>query len=106
MRDRADDFSLANCVVLGASFDSVADNAEFARQQHFGFQLLSDADRHVGTTYDVLRPMGHKYREFPERVSYLIDDVGIIRMSYDVVDVGHHADALLADVARLKDADV
>jgi thioredoxin-dependent peroxiredoxin len=106
LRDRADDFAAANCVVLGASFDTVADNAAFARQQHFGFPLLSDADRTVGAAYEVVRPVGHKYREFPERISYLIDGIGVIRVGYEVADVAGHADVVLADLARLKETDV
>ena len=103
LRDRADDFAAANCTVLGASFDTVADNAAFAEHQQFGFSLLSDVDRVVGEQYDVVRPVGHRYQEFPERVSFLIDPTGVITVVYEVADVELHAAEVLADLARLKE---
>jgi peroxiredoxin Q/BCP len=52
IRDRADDFAAANCVVLGASFDTVQGNLEFAQLQDFSFPLLSDIDHSVGAKYE------------------------------------------------------
>jgi peroxiredoxin len=40
--------------VLGASFDTPADNKSFKETQQFGYPLLSDADRAVGTQYEVV----------------------------------------------------
>jgi peroxiredoxin Q/BCP len=38
-------------VVLGASFDSAADNKKFAEKFNFNFPLLCDTDRAIGTAY-------------------------------------------------------
>jgi peroxiredoxin Q/BCP len=89
--------------VIGASFDSPADNKVFAEAQNFGFSLLSDVDRRVGEAYQVVRPEQERYRDFPRRVSYLIDPAGIIRRAYTVADVAGHADQVLHDVAVLAD---
>jgi peroxiredoxin Q/BCP len=87
------------CVVIGASFDTPADNKAFAEAQSFGFELLSDVDRRVGEAYEVVRPEQDRYRDFPRRVSYLIDPAGVIRRAYTVADVAGHADQVLNDVA-------
>lgn len=88
--------------MLGASFDTIEDNKTFADAQSFGFRLLADTDRSVGTAYDVLRPADDPYPDFPRRISYLIDPDGVIRRSYEVADVAAHADDVLADLAELQ----
>jgi peroxiredoxin Q/BCP len=102
LRDRASEYAEADCVVLGASFDTPAENKAFADEQGFAYQLLSDVDRSVGTAYEVVRPAGDQYETFPMRVSYLIDPEGVIRRAYAVSDVAGHADAVLADLAALR----
>lgn len=104
LRDRADAFEAAGCVVLGASFDTPEENRTFADDQRFGFPLLSDVDRAVGRAYEVVRPAGDQYESFPIRVSYLIDADGVIRRTYSVTDVKGHADEVLADLAVLQDS--
>jgi peroxiredoxin Q/BCP len=88
--------------VLGASFDTPEENRVFAEDQQFGFRLLSDVDRAVGTAYEVARPPDDQYASFPARVSYLIDPDGVIRRAYAVADVKTHADDVLADLAALQ----
>jgi peroxiredoxin Q/BCP len=89
-------------VILGASFDAPDENRAFAEAQEFPFKLLSDVDRRVGAAYEVVRPAGERYPEFPLRYSYLIDPQGIIRRSYDVTDVAGHAVQVLADIDELR----
>jgi len=89
--------------VLGASFDTPAENLEFATAQEFPFALLSDVDRRVGTAYEVARAADHAYANFPERISYLIDPDGVIRESYAVTDVAGHAELVLSDLRRLSE---
>ena len=38
-------------MVLGASFDSQADNKKFADKFNFNFPLICDTDRSIGTAY-------------------------------------------------------
>ena len=90
--------------MLGASFDTVAENREFAADQDFGFRLLSDADQAVGRPYGVVRPAGDQYAAFALRHSFLIDPDGRIARVYDVADVKGHADEVLADLARFRAA--
>lgn len=88
--------------MLGASFDSVDENRAFATAQQFPFRLLSDVDRTVGERYHAVRPAGHQYADYPERISYLIDPDGVIRRSYAVHDVAGHAAAVIADLTELQ----
>lgn len=88
--------------MFGASFDTVAENHAFASAQQFPFRLLSDVDRAVGTLYETVRPSGHQYADYPERISYLIDPDGVIRRSYAVHDVAGHAAAVVADLTELQ----
>ncbi len=102
-RDRASDFAAANCVVLGASFDTVADQLAFAESESFPYQLLSDADREVGRAYDAERAEGEAYFELglPRRVSYLIAPDQTIAANYDLTgqDLSLHAGQILDDIA-------
>ena len=38
-------------MILGASFDSAADNKKFAEKFNFNFPLICDTDRTIGTAY-------------------------------------------------------
>jgi peroxiredoxin Q/BCP len=87
--------------VLGASFDTPEENRAFADDQHFEFRLLSDVDKKVGAAYEVVRPPGADYPDFPLRIAYLIDPDGIVRKSYEVKDVGGFAAQVLTDLAAL-----
>ena len=102
LRDSAERFEAANCVVLGASFDTPEENKAFADDQGFGFRLLSDVDRTVGAAYEVARAADDQYASFPHRVSYLIDPEGVVRRAYKVSDVAGHADEVLADLTALQ----
>lgn len=89
-------------MILGASFDPPGESRAFAEDQGFNYRLLSDADRTVAAAYEVLRPPGDQYEDFPLRISYLIDPSGLIRHSYVVADVRGHAAEVLADLADLQ----
>ena len=102
MRDSAEQFAAANCAIVGASFDTPAENLEFAEAQRFQYLLLSDVDRTVGTAYGVARDPGDQYADFPKRHSFLIDDHGVVRRTYVVTDVAAHAADVLADLESLQ----
>lgn len=78
------------------------DNKAFHDAQTFGFPLLADTDRAVGTAYEVARDPSEQYADFPKRISYLIDPDGVIRRAYEVRDVAAHADEVLHDLAQLR----
>jgi peroxiredoxin Q/BCP len=102
LRDRHDEFAAAGCTVIGASFDTIAENKAWSAAQGFGFRLLSDTDHVVGREYEVEREPDDQYAAFPLRVSYLIDPDGIIRKTFAVSGVADHATAVLDSLAELR----
>ena len=100
LRDRAEDLRALDCVVLGASFDTQAENKAFRDKQDFGFTLLSDVDRTAGAAYGVVRP-GGKYAKYAQRHSFLIDPTGRLARIYDVDDVSAHGEQVVADLRAL-----
>lgn len=91
--------------MLGASFDTPAENRAFAEAQQFGFRLLSDVDKSIGHLYEVVRGPDEKYPDFPMRIAYLIDPAGVIRIAYQVTDTEGFAAQLFADIEELRRAD-
>lgn len=85
-------------VILGASFDSVEDNAAFAAKFGFPFRLLSDPDRAMGLDYGAAQTSGDGYAK---RISFLIGPDGRIEKCYPKVFPASHPDEVLADVRRI-----
>ncbi|MGA8059487.1 MAG: peroxiredoxin [Candidatus Binataceae bacterium] len=95
LRDHREYFDQSAIEVVGVSFDSVADNAAFARKHNFGFRLLSDIKHEVALAYGACDSLKTRY---PERISFLIDPSGRIECVYDKVDPRDHAAQVLAGV--------
>jgi thioredoxin-dependent peroxiredoxin len=95
LRDHREYFDQSAIEVVGISFDSVADNAAFARKYDFGFRLLSDTAHEVALAYGACESLKARY---PERISFLIDSGGRIERVYDKVDPRDHAAQVLAGV--------
>lgn len=87
--------------MVGASFDTVEENAGFANENDFAFRLLSDVDRSVGARYETLRASEESSPEYAKRRTYVIDPDGIIRRAYRVTDAGPHPQQVLDDVREL-----
>jgi len=94
-RDHQSYFDQNNIRVVGVSFDTIEDNAAFARRHEFGFPLLSDTDRAVAIAYGACSDANARY---PDRVSFLIDEHGAIERVYAQVDPRDHPARVLADV--------
>lgn len=81
--------------VLGVSFDSVADNAAFARKYDFPFPLLCDITRALGLAYGAC---DNAQAGYARRISYLIDENAKILKAYDSVSPRSHPAEILADL--------
>jgi peroxiredoxin Q/BCP len=81
--------------VLGVSFDSVADNAAFARKYDLPFPLLCDTKRELGQAYGACDDAQAGYAR---RISYLIDENAKILKTYDSVSPRSHPAEILADL--------
>ncbi len=94
-RDHQAYFDENNIAVVGVSFDSPDENAAFARKYEFGFPLLSDTGRSLALALGACADRRAKY---PERMSFLIDEHGVVARVYDRVDPRDHPARVLADI--------
>jgi peroxiredoxin Q/BCP len=101
LRDRAEQFRAAGCLILGLSFDTPDENRAWAEEQGFEFPLLSDVDHTVGRLFGVERAPDDQYAAFPLRVSYLVDPAGVVRRTYAVAGVQDHAVSVLSTLTGL-----
>jgi len=81
--------------ILGVSFDTVAENAAFAKKFSFPFPLLCDTSRALGLAYGACDDAKAGYAR---RISYLIDEHGKILKAYDAVSPRSHPAEVLADL--------
>jgi thioredoxin-dependent peroxiredoxin len=70
-------------------------NAAFAKKNAFKFPLLSDVDRTVALAYGAC---ADRKAAWPSRVSFLVDEQGLIARTYDRVDPRDHPASVLADI--------
>jgi peroxiredoxin Q/BCP len=69
-------------VILGASFDTAAENRAFAEKFHFNFPLICDTDRTIGTAYGANADPA----KGASRVGVVIDGSGKIKEWHARVD--------------------
>lgn len=83
-------------VVLGASFDSVAENKAFAEKCAFPYLLLSDPDRKLGQLYGACEPGATSGGA--KRIAYTIDPQGKIKKVWPKADPKGFAEEVLASL--------
>ena len=84
-------------MILGASFDTVEENAAFAAKFHFPFRLLCDTKREIGLAYGACA--GPK-DEHARRISYMIGPDGTITHAFPKVDARNHPREVLDLLGR------
>lgn len=102
-RDRHDQFSAANAVILGISRDSLKSHENFKTKQAFPFELGSDADEAVCNLFGVIKQkmMYGKQCRGIERSTFVIDGQGVLRREWRGVKVPGHVEEVLAFVQSL-----
>ena len=79
-------------MILGVSFDTVAENRAFAEKFNFPFRLLCDTAREIGIAYGACDTPKDGYAR---RISYVIDPAGAIAHVFPKVDAKSHPRAVL-----------
>lgn len=100
LRDEYENFQKKNTVIIGMSADSVKAQKNFCTKKEFPFSLLSDPDKTTIRAYKAFglkKFMGKEY-EGIYRISYLIDEKGIILKAYEKVKPKEHAGQVLSDL--------
>lgn len=87
-----EDFKKQGVEILGCSFDTVAENAAFAKKYDLPFPLLCDVDREIGLAYGACDEPNAGYAD---RITYVIDEDGFIAKSFSHVDARNHPAKLL-----------
>jgi len=93
-RDRQRLFADKNAVMLGVSFDTVAENAAFAKKFGFEFPLLCDTDRSIGMHYGACTSATDQYAK---RIGYVIAG-GKIQKAYPKVDAANFPETVLKEL--------
>lgn len=89
-RDEFQSFSSSQIEVLGISFDSKKVLKNFKKKYNLPFNFLSDTTKKVGSAYGT-----NKYYFFPSRMTFLIDEMGLIVHIFDEVDLHSHPKDIL-----------
>jgi peroxiredoxin len=80
MRDNFNSYKDMNAEILGISVDGTFVQKAFAEANNIKFPLLSDYNREMIRTYDVVQPeFAHGQKETSQRAVYVIDKEGVIR---------------------------
>ena len=87
-------------MLLGVSYDAPEENRAWREAMGFDFRLLSDVDRKAAAAYGVVRAEHEQFADYPRRATFVIDPVGMIRLTYVVAScqIRSHADRVLEDV--------
>jgi len=98
IRDVYGEFERAGAVVFGISADSVESHRKFKQKYSLPFSLLADPDHSVSERYGTYGPKKVMGRETVgiSRVTYLVDENGVIKQVWPKVNPERHADEILA----------
>ena len=101
LRDEYKNFQQKKTVVIGMSADTVKAQKNFCTKQAFPFPLISDPEKETIKAYEAFglkKFMGKEY-EGIYRISYLIDEKGMIEKAYEKVKPKEHAVQVLSDLS-------
>ncbi len=101
-RDAIAEYKKKKTLVFGISTDSVASHQKFAEKLALPFPLLADEKMKVVKLYGVWgkkKMMGKEYMG-TKRMSFLIDENGMVQEVYEEVKPKEHAAEVLADLKK------
>ena len=85
--------------IVGVGRDTPADNAAWAEEEGFAFELWTDDERTLGVTYGALT---NSRDSSVDRVTMLLDADGALLLEYvDTLVVGAHPSEVLEDCQAL-----
>ena len=99
-RDEFQKFEENNIQILGCSADLPKKQKKFCDKQGFQYPLLSDKNHEMLASYEVWgkkKFMGREYMGI-SRVTYVIDENGMIEKVYEKVNTTSHAKDILNDL--------
>jgi len=99
LRDNITSLTSKGIVVLGVSIDSERKHKNFEKKFGFPFPLLADTEKTMVSAYDVWgeKKFWGKTYMGTHRVTYLINEEGIIEHVIDKVETADHAAQILKE---------
>ena len=97
IRDNYSIFKEKNVIVLGVSADDIESHKNFTDKFSLPFPLLADVNKNMCADYDVLVDKivhGHTVKGIT-RITFLIDESGIIKKIWNPVEPNGHAEEIL-----------
>lgn len=98
LRDSLKDLESVGVAVAGISLDDVVSQKAFHEQQKLNFPLLSDPDGSVAAKYGALLAD----KPYTTRITFVIDDKGVLRYVDSKVSVDSHGKDLAGVVRGLR----
>ncbi len=90
LQEGLDKLNDLNAIVIGISTDSIESHEKFAKKHNLNFPLVADEDKSISKLYGVLNERGRA-----RRVTFVIDENGIIKHIFTKVNVKAHTDEIL-----------
>lgn len=97
-RDQYQDFKDLGAEVIGVSGDSMESHQKFAQKYKLPFTLLSDHDKKLRNLFGVPTAL---FGLIPGRVTYVIDNKGIIRLIFDNLSGKIHIEKALQMLKKI-----
>ena len=101
-REEFNEFKKLDYEIIGVSADSIKKQQKFVEKQSFPFMMLCDESHSMLKDYKVWalkKFMGREYMGIL-RVTYLIDENGLIEKVYDNVKTKTHSKDILFDLSK------
>jgi peroxiredoxin Q/BCP len=101
-RDKIEEFTAKDTVILGVSTDSLASHEKFIAKYNLPFLLLSDTEAEVSKLYGVYKLKKNFGKEYMgiERSTFIIDKEGRLAKEYRKVKVDGHVDEALRYIEK------
>jgi peroxiredoxin Q/BCP len=97
-RDNYEVFTDLGAEVIGVSGDSTASHEKFAAKYKLPFTLLSDSDKKLRNLFGVPTAL---FGLIPGRVTYVVDDKGVIRLIFDNMSGKIHIEKALQFLKKI-----
>ncbi len=98
-RDNFSDLEKFGIKVFGVSKDGQKSHLNFKSKYELPFTLLSDPEQIVIEDYEALKEPNDAGKRFVKRITYVIDEKGLIEKVYPKVNTATHAEDILKDIA-------
>jgi len=97
-RDQYEDFKDLEAEVIGISSDSITSHEKFIQKYNLPFILLSDSDKKIRNLFGVKPDF---FGLLPGRVTYVVDQKGIIQLVFDSVSASNHIPKALDSIKKM-----